>query len=118
VFISSEKMSYFSQQSIFGDISNWSTMTHRLEELFSGDKDVPSFYIDSVFTEVIFKEPVLCSGKIYEKKKLLEWIKENRTDPITREEISIHDVQIIHKSSIGLDNFMTFKVKNVRKNIF
>jgi hypothetical protein len=93
-------------------------MSQSLEELFSGDKDVPNFYFDSVFTEVIFKEPVLCSGKIYEKKKLFEWIKENRTDPITREEISIHDVQIIYKASLGLDNFMTFKVKNVKTKIF
>eukprot|EP01080_Neovahlkampfia_damariscottae_P004362 gene4362-7718_t len=83
-----------------------------LEELFSADSDVPLFYIDTVFTELIFSEPVILNGKIYEKHNLVQWIKENETDPITREDVCIFNINPIYKSSFGLDSFMTSKVKN------
>lgn len=49
-----------------------------LEEFFSDDPDVPSHYICSL-TETIFIEPALLNGRIYERSKILEWIKTNKT---------------------------------------
>ncbi|KAG2388378.1 hypothetical protein C9374_000542 [Naegleria lovaniensis] len=95
-----------------------------LEEFFSDDTDVPPHYICSL-TETIFIEPALLNGRIYERSKILEWIKTNKTDPFTREQISAPSrslgiesmVHPIMKSSLGLDVFMKYKVEQFFKKL-
>ena len=54
------------------------TSMSTLEEFFSDDFDTPVHFICSL-TETIFVEPALLNGRIYEKSKILDWIKTNKT---------------------------------------
>ena len=49
-------------------------------------------------TREYFKEPVTTNtGQTYEKKAILEWLKKNKTDPLTRELITNLSPNVILK---------------------
>jgi hypothetical protein len=82
-----------------------------LEEFFADDADVPQHYICNTFTHSILIEPVILNGRLYESKKIKEWLNTNKTDPFSRERVSSSKlVQPVLKSAIGLDVFMMKKV--------
>jgi FtsZ-binding cell division protein ZapB len=50
-------------------------------------------YLKCPITLKIFKNPVISkSGNIYEKKAIIKWLTQNKTDPLSREPLTIEDL--------------------------
>ena len=71
-------------------INKINSMKEEINKKEDDDDEYDEFYGICPITQEYMEHPVLCpSGNYYEKSAIIEWIKKNNTDPLSREKLTV-----------------------------